>query len=258
MLIWKQLVKHPLSGKNMVRLIQLIYTGYFALIFVITFLLLYIPFFLIAQVKAWHKYVSVLNKLWSYFVFPLTFLPFKIYYERPLDTTTNYIFCPNHFSYFDIPSLARTPTYVQFVGMSELEKIPLFGYLFRKLHLPVDRKSVQSRIRTFKKSMLALKEGRSLIFFPEGGIKTNHPPALADFKIGAFKLAVATGVEVVPVTLRYNWLFLPDDGKFLMRRTKIEVVYHSPISPLGWTAEALREKVFNVINEELNKSTPQG
>ncbi len=241
----------------MVRLLQRMYTGYFALIFVIAFLLLSPFFFLIAQIKACNKYVSTLNKLWSYIVFPLTFLPFKAYYEQSLDTTNNYIFCPNHFSYFDIPSLARTPTYVQFVGMSELEKIPLFGYLFRKLHLPVDRKNVQSRIRAYKNSVLALKEGRSLILFPEGGIKTDQAPTLSGFKIGAFKLAVETGVEVVPITIKYNWLFLPDDGEFLMRWRKIEVVYHSPISPFCCTAEALREKVFNVINEELKNSTPQ-
>lgn len=240
----------------MIKLFQRVYTFYFALVFLVTFLLMSFPFFIISQVKAWNKYVSMLNNWWSYMVFPLTFLPFKTYYKQPLDRTKNYIFCPNHFSYFDIPSLARTPTYVQFVGMNELSKIPLFGYLFRKLHLPVDRKSVQSSIRVYKKSLQAIKEGRSLILFPEGGIKTKHPPSLVDFKIGAFKLAVETGVGIVPVTLKYNWLFFPDDGNFLMRWRKIEVVYHEVVFPEKMKAEELREKVYQVIKEELNNSTP--
>lgn len=242
----------------MERLFQRVYTVYFAIIFVSTFLLLSIPFFIISQVNTWNKYVSVLNTLWSYLVFPLTFLPFKTRYEVPLDTTKNYIFCPNHFSYFDIPSLARTPTYVQFVGMSELEKIPLFGYFFRKLHISVNRKEVKSGVRVYKKSVSALKSGRSLIFFPEGGIKTRQAPTLADFKIGAFKLAVETGVAIVPVTLTYNWLFFPDDGRFLMRWRKIEVVYHAPISSKGIAAEELKEKVYGAIKEELSCSAPQG
>lgn len=235
----------------MKTLLQRIYTLYFALVFTLTFLLLCVPFFIISQVKSWYKYVSVLNRVWSYLVFPLTFLPVEIIFEEKLDSKKNYIFCPNHFSYFDIPSLARTPTDVQFVGMSELEKIPVFGYLFRKLHISVDRKNVKSGVDAFKKSMQALKAGRSLILFPEGGIKTKQAPKLADFKNGPFRLSVETGVPIVPVTLVSNWRFLPDDGRYLMRWRKIKVVYHQPISPKGLTSQVLKEKVYGVIKEEL-------
>ena len=241
--------------KGLIYIAKRVYTLYFLFIFSIVFLLLYIPFQLISLKKKWAHHVSLLNKIWSVITFNLTFLPLNIKYVKKLNVNGRYIFCPNHFSYFDIPSLARTPSRVQFVGMSELEKLPLFGNMFRKLHISIDRKSTKSGVQAYKKSIKALKEGRSLILFPEGGIKTKQAPELAEFKDGAFNLSCATGVPIVPVTLKNNWLFFPDDGQLLMNWQKLEVVYHAPIYPEGLTIDELKTQVFEVIKKELSKAT---
>lgn len=101
-----------------------------------------------------------------------------------------------------------------------------------------------------------LDEGASIVFFPEGGISSEKPPEMARFKDGAFKLALNKQIPIIPVTLSYNHLILPDDGKFLLRYKTVKVVIHEQIpveglGPKGVTE--LKEKCFNTIQEQLFK-----
>ncbi|MCA6078039.1 lysophospholipid acyltransferase family protein [Fulvivirga sedimenti] len=166
-----------------------------------------------------------------------------------------YIFCPNHFSYLDIPAMGLNPVNAIFVGKNDMEKIPLFGYMYRKLHITVNRESVKSRYETLLRAGKAVEDGKSLTIFPEGGIITRHPPVMARFKDGAFRTAIEKQIEIVPVTIPYNWIILPD-STFLPKRHSMKVIFHEPISTLGMTLSetgSLREKTFRIIDAELKK-----
>ncbi len=209
--------------------------------------------------------VGVLNRWWAHVVFTLSGLPYSVECRAELDPKKQYIFCPNHFSYLDIPTMGLNPHNAIFVGKHDMGKIPLFGYMYRKLHITVDRDKLMSRYSSYKKSQQAIDEGKSLMIFPEGGIISRLLPQMARFKDGAFKLAIEKQIAIVPVTIATNWIVLPDEVK-AMTWHPIKLIFHEPIQTNAWpmpTASedgqvqvrlnTLKEKVFRIIEHELQQ-----
>lgn len=238
------------------KFLQRIYTYYgvfvFGVFFVVTFPFFLIPIFLPSQFKLTGK----INRWWAYGLFTFIGMPWKVECRARLNPNKQYIFCPNHFSYFDIPSMGLNPHDTVFVGKNDMENIPLFGFMYRKLHITVDRLSLKSRVNTLKASFQAIDEGKSLVIYPEGGILTKNPPVMAPFKDGAFRTAIEKQIPIVPVTLSNNWIILPDQEPLLLRWGKMKAIFHEPIETTGMTLEdvkALKEKVYTIIHEELHK-----
>lgn len=233
-----------------------LYTLYAGLLFVFLFILLF-PFFLIPIFfPKLHALTGVLNRIWAYLMFPLIAMPFRIEERKRLDRKQQYIFVANHFSYLDIASMGFNPVNAVFVGKSDMEKVPLFGFMYRKLHITVDRASLSSRINTLKRSMQAIEEGKSLVIFPEGGILTKHAPNMIKFKDGAFRVAIEKQIPIVPVTIPNNWIILPDEEPLLLRWGVMKVIFHEPIETKGMTlkeVDALKEQAFSIIHTELEK-----
>ncbi len=229
--------------------------GVFALLFAIFFFPLLIPIALPSQ----HRWVGRLNRWWAHAFFRLAFIRYRVVVRGELRKSGQYIFCPNHFSYLDIPALGLNPHNSIFVGKNDMEKIPLFGFMYRKLHITVDRSRLMSKFETYLKSLHALDEGKSLVIFPEGGIITQHPPKMVRFKEGAFRAAIEKQIPIVPVTIPHNWIILPDRKKLLLERGTLEVIFHEPVPVAGMTLddlETLKTKVFQEIQSELYKHYP--
>jgi len=161
--------------------------------------------------------------------------------------------CPNHFSYLDIPTMGLININTIFVGKSEMEKIPVFGWMYKKLHITVNRDSLKSKYSTFISSMEAIKEGKNIVMFPEGGIVSRSAPKMGRFKDGAFKVAVNTQIPIVPVSIVNNWIILPDN--LLMRLRKQKIIVHAPISTVGKTESDIPElkmKVWEIIDKTID------
>lgn len=165
-----------------------------------------------------------------------------------------YVYVANHTSYLDIPLMyLLTKGNVAFLGKSSLGKVPLFGYLYKRLHILVDRKTRNSKIEAMDMCREKLEKGISVIIFAEGTIPKT-PPLLNDFKDGAFKLAIEKQIPVIPVTIPYNWLILPDDGSFTVSWHVCNATVHEPISTVGLVdadVVTLREKVKSIIENEM-------
>ena len=232
-----------------------LHTGYGLVVFTILFLIL-LPFLFIPILfPGQFRLVGKLNRLWARLLFILIFVPFKVEYRSKLDKTRQYIFCPNHFSYLDIPSVGLNHLDAIFVGKSEMKNIPLFGFMYSRLHITVDRTSLKSRFNTLKRSMQAIDEGKSLVIFPEGGIVSEKDPVMGRFKDGAFRVAIEKQIPVVPVTIPYNWIILPPN-EFLLRWHPLHIIFHEPLSTKGLTVadiDQLKSKVFRIIEDELSK-----
>jgi len=222
--------------------------GVFSIFFFIFFPLLLIP----VLFKSQYKLVGVFNRWWAKVVFTFCFLPFSVECRGRLNPDHQYIFCPNHFSYIDIPTMGLNPHNAIFVGKHDMEKIPLFGFMYRHLHITVDRNKLMSRYSTYKKSIQAIEEGKSLVIFPEGGMVAKEFPRMGRFKDGAFKLSIHKQIPIVPVTIATNWILLPD-GSSELKWYPIRVVFHEPISPEQKSEEELKEVVFKIMDTELKK-----
>lgn len=233
-----------------------LYTAYAAILFVLLFILLF-PFFLIPILfPKQHALTGVLNRVWAYAMFPLIAMPFRIEERKRLDRKQQYVFVPNHFSYLDIATMGFNPVNAVFVGKSDMEKVPLFGFMYHKLHITVNRASLSSRVNTLKRAMQAVDEGKSLVIFPEGGILTKHAPAMIKFKDGAFRIAIEKQIPIVPVTIPNNWIILPDQEPLLLRWGLMKVIFHEPIDTKGITlkdVDTLKDQAYSTIHTELQK-----
>lgn len=237
------------------RLLRYLYTGYaltlFGLSFVIFFVLLLIPIIWRRQ----HKLVGIFNRWWARILFFLCAIPVKLEWRFQRNPNKQYIFCPNHFSYLDIPVMGLNPHNTIFVGKNDMEKIPLFGFMYRRLHITVNRKKLKSKFETFVKSCRAIDEGKSLVIFPEGGILSEYEPVLAPLKDGAFRVAIEKQIPLVPVTLPYNRLILPAHT-FLLKWGKVKAIFHEPIYTDGLTLndlDRLKQQMYDVIQNELDR-----
>jgi 1-acyl-sn-glycerol-3-phosphate acyltransferase len=242
------------------KFVRLVHTVYGFTVFSILFLVFF-PFLLIPIIfQGQFQLVGIINRWWAKWMFVFCFLPFRVECRSTLKRNQSYVFCPNHFSYLDIPTMGLNPINTIFVGKNDMEKIPLFGYMYKKLHITVNRKSLKSRSNTMLAGMQAIDEGKSLVIYPEGGMVTKNPPYMAPFKDGAFRTAIEKQIPIVPVTIPFNWIILPDKKKIRLHAGKVKVIFHEPIETKGMTLDdvaRLKHLVFNVIDSELKRELAQ-
>ena len=209
-----------------------------------------------------HRSLIRLSMRCSQLWFVCSALRWRIRYEKELKVGQSYVFCANHNSYLDVPSIFLTNQPLVFVGKSALAHIPLFGYMYRRMHIMVNRDNLRSRYNVLEAAQAALKENKSLVFFPEGGIHSKYPPCLAPFKKGAFRVAITSQVPIVPITIMYNWMIMPKYARQPPYRPythRVELLIHTPISTQNLREEdehLLMKQVRARIEQPLRKTFP--
>ncbi|MDB5263509.1 MAG: 1-acyl-sn-glycerol-3-phosphate acyltransferase [Adhaeribacter sp.] len=244
--------------KFVASIFRKIYMGWCLVSFLLPFFLFYPLFLFFTTRPAWYKHAHSLNRLWAGLQLRLYGLPLTIEGREHLNPRTTYIFTPNHSSYIDIPLLLQTiPGFLNFVGKEGLAKVPLWGAIYKKLYITVDRRNAVSSARSYIRSKKTLAEGRSIVIFPEGTIAETAGAKMLPFKEGPFKLAIETQLPLVPVTMPFNHIFLPDvEGKFIVRWHPLKMIIHEPIPTVGLTLAdlpVLKNKAFTIIQNALTK-----
>ena len=141
------------------------------------------------------------------------------------------------------------------MAKKELAKIPLFGIFFRTIDIAVDRSSAIGSHKSFVTAAERIQAGYSIIIFPEGTI-WKFAPKLKPFKNGAFKLAIDNNVPIVPITFYNNYKILPDE-KFEFYSQPLSYKIHRVEATnhlKGEDANGLRDKIFAIIEKELNQN----
>lgn len=238
------------------QFLRRIYTLYAFTAFCFSFLLLFPLLLLCIWIPGFETYGRKINRFWAKFYFILIFKPIHLEGFKLINKEQSYIFVANHFSYIDIAMMGYMPGDVVFVGKASLGKIPLFGYYFKKLHISVNRESLRSRGEVMLRAKHAIDKGCSIVIFPEGGITSSTPPFLNRFKDGAFSLAIDKQIPIIPVTLSYNHLILPDEKNLLLSFKSGKIVFHQPIITIGLIAKdslAVKEQTYQTIQNQLLK-----
>jgi 1-acyl-sn-glycerol-3-phosphate acyltransferase len=241
------------------RTFTILYTIWAAFWFVLLFLCLFPFFWIFLQKEHWKIKAHYLNRVWGKILFFLIGIPVKVQYEFEPAHNKAYVFCANHFSYLDIAVMGLIlRNYYAFVGKASLKNVPLFGYMFRKLHIMVDRGDPNSRFNSLNRSIKALRSGRSIIIFPEGGIHSkNIPQIYLPLKDGAFIMAIQQQVPLVPITFLNNYKIQHDD-ELLLYPQAVRVIVHKPIETVGMTqgdVEGLKKRFYDIVQGALDKYT---
>jgi len=184
---------------------------------------------------------------------------FNIKHEVPINWSRTYIVCPNHTSNLDILSMCIVvKNNYHFISKAALLNNPFFAPFLKTVDIPVDRDSKISAYRAFKRAEVNLKNGSTLIIFPEGKIGDDYPPILHEFKNGPFRLAIELKIPILPVTSLNTWQIQWDSGFKLGSRPGIcDIFVHKPIETAHLTiddADMLKDKVYNVLNTKFNEA----
>ena len=237
------------------KIFTILYSFYGLLVFSSLFIFFSIPLLLGIWFKPLKKMAYWAHHKIARTFFSLIFIPMKIRYEKGVDLKKQYVIIANHFSFIDIPALAALNIPFKFIGKMQVNNIPVLGYIFKNLHIMVDRDSKESRKQTYIDSFNSIDQGYSIGVFPEGGIKTEKVPTMAPFKNGAFAMALEKQVPILPVSLLGAYKIMK--GSFFINWSPCEIVCHKPIYTDGYSSkdvDAFKEKCYNILQSELDKS----
>jgi fatty-acyl-CoA synthase len=147
-----------------------------------------------------------------------------------LAKTGPWIFAPNHSSYLDIlVMLANLPDGVRFVAKGEVRAMPFVSLIAdRSGQFAFDRSDPQARIRQAEEVNAALRNGESVVIFPEGTFTAMA--GIRPFQLGAFKSAVDTQRPICPVAIRGARQILRD-RTLLPRPGHVTMTISAPIAP---------------------------
>ena len=140
----------------------------------------------------------------------------------------NVLFVSNHQGNFDIPLLIG---YIDkpkgFIAKMELKKLPIVNRWMEKIHCVfIDRNDIRQSVKAIKAGTELLKSGKNMVLFPEG--TRSRTANLGEFKPGGMKLALKSGVPIVPVTINGSYKILEQNG-YIIKPAKVKIIVSHPI-----------------------------
>lgn len=207
--------------------------------------------------KSWYPYFFKVARVWSKFIiYGMGCYPI-IEREEKYKKGESYMFVANHTSMLDIMLMFyATKSPFVFVGKKELAKFPLFGFIYKRTCILVDRGNSKSRLEVFKRAQERLNQGLSVCIFPEGRVPDDKKLVLDKFKEGAFRLAIEHNIPIAPMTFYDNKTRLPYDW-FSGKPGKMRAKIHKTIATSHLSLENKREltsQTQQIILSELVKS----
>jgi long-chain acyl-CoA synthetase len=161
---------------------------------------------------------------------------FKVFFRlearglENLPKDNNFIITPNHTSYLDGFAIILSLPFLNFKNTYSLGLSDFFtGFIKSRLArighvIPIDSSAYLNK--ALQMSAYVIKNGRSLVVFPEGG--RSFDGNLLEFKKGIGVLAVEMEVPVVPVCIEGTFQALPR-GAAVPRPKKVSVTFGMPI-----------------------------
>lgn len=203
-----------------------------------------------------YKICYQLMRLWSKALFYGMGFSYHLITEttEKIQKDKQYIIIANHTSVIDVLLMFILHQHhsLCFVGKKELEKIPIFGTIFKRVAVSVDRKDPQSRAEVYTKCAERIQEGKSIVLFPEGGVTDDISVILQDFRNGAFNMAVEHQIEIVVYTfIDLKYMFPFDNSKGYPAKIK---VYFNDILKPNQNMEELKNISWHLMYHSLIKN----
>lgn len=174
------------------------------------------------------------GRWWGWVIIRVLLLPVKVEGRENLQSGQSYVFVSNHQGAFDIfliyGFLQRN---FKWMMKRQIRNIPLVGLACEASHqIFVDKRGPSKIKETYTKARATLKDGMSLVVFPEGSRSfTGH---MGVFRRGAFMLADELQLPVAPLTINGSFNVMPRmrDMHFVNWHP-LTLTIHQPIYPIG-------------------------
>lgn len=208
-------------------------------------MILVFPFILISSIlfkeKQAQDIIFLFLKLWAWIFSILCFFPVRTRGYKHKNQDKAYIYVCNHNSYLDaITVVIGISGSVKPLGKIEMVKTPIFGMIYKRIVVLIDRKNKESRARSVEELKIDLARGQSILIFPEGTMNKTEAD-LSDFYDGAFRLAIETQTDMAPMAILNARNLLPRANPLSVKPGLITCIFDEPVSVAGLQAEDLED-----------------
>ncbi len=230
-----------------------LYSIYFWIIGSILFLIILLFTITIGWIIKKETLYKIISKYFR-FIFKAMLIKVETIYEKPIDINKAYIFMPNHISFIDVLLAgAYIPVYVNAIEAHTHFKWFLYGWAIKRFgQIPIDRTKPRSSWKSFQIAIERLKQGRSIIVFPEG--HRSGDGHLQPFKKIPFKFAKEADADLIPMA--FIGVEKLRKHKIWVKPHPIRIVFAEPITNQEikkLSVEELHNKVREKITQMLNK-----
>jgi len=170
----------------------------------------------IARINPTSPGIERIARVWSRIWLAASGCDLKVEGEELVDRNRSHVVVANHLSVLDIMvCFLAVPVPIRFLAKKELFSIPVLAPAMRAIGIVEVDRSARSAIheQVNRQARDLVASGRSLIIYPEG--TRSRDGELRPFKKGAFTMAVAGGIPILPVTISGTYKAWPP-GRFLV------------------------------------------
>jgi putative phosphoserine phosphatase/1-acylglycerol-3-phosphate O-acyltransferase len=189
--------------------------------------------------------VNFLTRYWPETVLTLNGVKLNVTGAGNLTAQRPAVFLFNHRNNFDVFMVAAlVKDNWTGIAKKELESNPLVGPLGKLLDAAfIDRADAASAVAALKPIEEAARKGLSILVSPEGTRLDTQ--TVGPFKKGAFRIAMATGLPVVPIVIRNSDSVAGRNATTLNPGT-VDIAVLPPVSVEDWTVRNLNERIEQI------------
>lgn len=188
---------------------------------------------------------NTVSRFWPDLIFRINNVKLNIMGEDNAWVQRPAVFIFNHRNGFD-PFIVSKIINRDFTGVAkgELRKDPIVGTFGRLIDVAfVDRGNTTKAIESLKAIDELVEKGLSVIVAPEGTrLDTTE---VGEFKKGAFRIAMAGGIPLVPIIIR-NAEMIGGTGATTMNPGTVDVAVLPPIPTASWELDDLEDNIAEV------------
>jgi len=238
----------------MTKALNYLWRGWLIILATVLTVIFFIPVYVLSINKKNYKYAYFFVRLWCFGVFYGMGFRYSLIRDtkEKIDKNKQYVIISNHTSIIDImlPCILLPHHPLCFVGKKELVKIPIFGTIYKRISVMVDRGSARSRADVYRKCAQRMQDGDSIVLFPEGGVPDDLSIVLDHFKDGAFTLSTKHQSPIAVFTfIGLKEMFPFDPSKGYPGRVKIH--FNTILYPEHKNVQALKHEAFEIIKNTL-------
>lgn len=241
----------------MVKFFRLLFSIYGFLVFLAIMLVLF-PFAVLVSLFGkitGGNLIYKICRIWADTALFFWGIHHKNIFLAPKDPDNAVIFVFNHTSYMDIPLLLKAfrKEPIRILAKDAMSKIPIFGFIYRKATVMVNRSSSQARAKSVAQLKEVLEHNISIVIAPEGTFNMTGEP-LKSFYNGAFRIALETQTAIQPVLFLDAYDRLSSKSLFSLNPGRSRAVFLPPIKVDNYTLadeEILKQQVYSNMEAQL-------
>lgn len=211
---------------------------------------------LVAMVNDTNPWIDRIIRLWSRIWILASGTDLDIEGNDHVDRNRSYVVVSNHISTLDIMAcFLAVQVPIRYLAKKELFRVPVLAQGMRAVGIiEVDRSArsaVHSQVNRQAHQLIA--KNRSLIIYPEG--TRPRDGVMKPFKKGAFTMAIASQLPVLPVSIHGTYEAMPP-GTPWVRGGPVKVIVDAPIPTAGLEHSdtgTLRDQAYDLIAKRVSE-----